>query len=339
MSGPRGSIPPAGRARAALRRKAIAAILLLGTLPALASLAAPGSALAAANPTDTLTYMPTEMVHSSWTQPQVEGFISGLDEYDIGQALLQMPRFKAKGTLQLPAVETQMLGVWAAAAASYNATHGTGMTVTAVFNGQPKGKRLNLELPQTRANVLAAVESVLATGISGVQLDIEPYPTGPGFLALLEGLDAAFARLGFHGRLSVVAPAELSTWSPSYLRRVSELVDQVDPTFYDSEIESIPAYEEWVEQGLAYYSANASAHASIVPVIPSYAPDPWHDPKVEDIANATSALESALASGSRIEGAGIWWWYAFYEERSRHLKTGPDRAAWLARTVELPFSP
>ncbi len=311
-------------------------MLLLGALPALA---APGSALAVANPADTLTYMPTEMVHSSWTQAQVEGFIAGLGEYDIGQALLQMPRFKAKGTLSLPPVESQMLGVWAGAAASYDAAHGTAVTVTAVFNGQPKGKRLNLELPQTRANVLAAVESVLATGVSGVQLDIEPYPTGHGFLVLLEALDGAFARLGFHGRLSVVAPAETSTWSPSYLRRVSELVDQVDPTFYDSEIESIPAYEEWVVQGLAYYSANVSAHAAIVPVIPSYAPDPWHDPKVEDIANATSALESALASGSRIEGAGIWWWYAFYEERSRHLKTGPDRAAWLARTVELPFSP
>ncbi len=152
--------------------------------------------------------------------------------------------------------------------------------------GRAKPKGLDLEKAATRANMVAAIESALAAGISGVQLDIEPYPTGPGFIALLEELDASFARLGFHGRLSVVAPAETSTW-----------------------------------------------------VIPCYAPDSWHDPAVENIATATSALAAALTDGSRVNGAGIWWWYAFFYEDHGHFKTTACRSAWQLGTVELPFSP
>jgi hypothetical protein len=317
------------------RRRVWALVLVSLSLP----LVSASAASALADPTETLTYMPTELVHSIWTPGQVGGFLAELDEYDIGQALLQMPRFRGNGKIKLPASNEQMLGVWAAQAASYNAEHGTAMTVTAVFNGVPKRRAFDLERASTRANLVAAVESALATGISGVQLDIEPYPTGPGFIELLEALDATFARLGFHGRLSVVAPADTATWPPAYLERVGELVDQLDPTFYDSELESAGAFEEWIEQGLAYYSANAPAATRIVPVLPSYAPDPWHDPAVENIADATDALAVALAEGSRVNGAGIWWWYAFYYEDHGRFPTAADRAAWRSSTLELPFSP
>ncbi len=315
------------------------AIALLAGLLACAALGAPSAASARADAADTLTYMPTELVHSLWTPAQVDGFLGELSEYDIGQALLQMPRFARKGTLKLPESNEHMLGVWASTAASYDAEHAGQETVTAVFNGVPKAKGLNLEAAGTRANMVAAIDSALSTGISGVQLDIEPYPTGPGFILLLEELDASFARLGFHGRLSVVAPAETSTWPPAYLRRVGELVEQVDPTFYDSELESVPAYQEWVQEGLAYYTVNVPAATLIIPVIPCYAPDPWHDPAVENIATATGALASALGAGSRVNGAGIWWWYAFFDEDHGHFKTAACRAAWQSSTVELPFSP
>ncbi len=322
---------PAARGRRVL-------ILLAGLLAGTAALA-PAAALARADPADMLTYMPTELVHSSWTQSQVEGFLSELGEYDIGQALLQMPRFKHKGTLKLTATEQQMLGVWATAAGAYDAETGSASTVTAVFNGVPKARGLDLEVPATRAHMVAAVESVLATGVTGVQLDIEPYPTGPGFIALLEELDSAFARLGFRGRLSVVAPGDTGTWAPAYLLRVAALVSQLDPTYYDSESASVPAYQAWVAQGLAYYTANVPATTLIIPVIPCYAADPWHDPEVESIAAASGALQAGLAAGSRVNGAGIWWWYAFFDEDGGRFKSAADRAAWQAGTVELPFSP
>ncbi len=319
-----------------MRRRALGPLI---ALLACAALAAPDAAQAQANPADMLTYMPTELVHSIYTQAQVEGFLAELHEYDIGQALLEMPRFKHKGTLKLPASNRQMLGVWAAAAAAYGAETGSDMTVTAVFNAIPKARGLSLEVPATRANMVAAVESTLATGVTGVQLDIEPYPTGPGFIELLEELDASFARLHFAGRLSVVAPEDSATWSPAYLRRVGELVDQLDPTFYDTESETVGAYQALIEEGLAYYTANAPGSAAIIPVIPCYSPDPWHNPAIENVPNATEALEAGLAAGSRVEGAGLWWWYSFYDGHYKDGDAAAERAAWQARTVNLPYSP
>jgi hypothetical protein len=315
------------------------AVLLAGAALLLAgALGTPARALGAANPQETLTYMPTELVHSIWTPAQVDGFLGELSSYDIGGALLQMPKFKKNGTLSVPASNLQMLNVWASQAGAYDAEHGTKLTVTAVFNGVLEPRGLNLGKTATRANMLAAIESILATGVSGVQLDLEPYPLTPGFISMLEELDAAFARLGFHGRLSVVAPAETSTWEPSYLQHVTGLVSQVDPTYYDSELTTAPAYEAWIENSLAYYSAYSSPGARIVPVIPSYAANRWHDPSVENIATATSALAGALSAGRRINGAGIWWWYGFFDNRPRY-NASADRAAWLSATILLPFSP
>jgi hypothetical protein len=321
-----------GRARRPMALLPAAAALFLGC-----ALGAP-SALGAANPQDTLTYMPTELVHSIWTPSQVDGFLGDLASYDIGQALLQMPRFKKKGTVVVPASNREMLGVWANTAAAYNAEHGTQLAVTAVFNGNLKAKGLDLANRATRANMLAAIESAIATGISGVQLDLEPYPVSAGFISLLEEADAALARLGFQGRLSVVAPGNTSRWAPAYLRRVTELVSQVDPLYYDSELASASEYEAWVQQSLAYYSANAAPGVRIVPVIPSYAANPWHIPAVENIATATSALNDALGAGSRINGAGIWWWYGFFDNKPRY-NASADRAAWQSTTTSLAFTP
>ena len=311
-----------------------------GLLAALALiLAVPAAASARADPSRMLTYMPTELVHSLYGPAQVEGFIGELAEYDIGQALLQMPHFNKRGAIMLPASNQQMLGTWARAASSYDEATGSDVTVTAVFNGVPKANGLNLELPATRARMIAAVLAVVAEGISGVQLDIEPYPTGPGYLALLEELRRALDRQGFSGRLSVVAPGDSWTWSPAYLGRVGELVDQLDPTFYDTEYATVGAYQELIEEGLAYYSAAAPPGVSIIPVIPCYSPNPWHDPAIENVPSATAALAGALAQGSRVDGAGLWWWYAFYYGHYKHGDAAAERAAWQAQTVNLPFSP
>lgn len=282
--------------------------------------------------------MPTELVHSPHSSEQVEGFIGELSEYDIGQALLQVPAFNRKGMIKLPESSREMLGVWSRAAASYDAEHGSEVTVTAVFNAVPKPKGLSLEAAATRARMVATIESVLETGVGGVQLDIEPYPTGPGYIALLEELDAALARLGDPARLSVVAPGDDRTWSAPYLRRVGELVAQLDPTFYDTEYEAVAPYQELIEESLAYYSAAAPSSTAIIPVIPCYSPDPWHNPAIENIPNATAALAAAIGAGSRVEGAGIWWWYSFYYGHYKGGSAAAERAAWLAQTVNLPYT-
>jgi hypothetical protein len=307
----------------------------------LAALVCSASAAADADPQEMLIYMPSGLIHSLHPAAEVDEYLARVDSYDIGQIVFAMPKFKPTGALTVPKHNREMLSSWVGLAAAYDAEHRSELSLTAVFNGKvmTKKKGLDLDDPATRANIVAAVQSSLTLGISGVQLDLEPYPATPGFLTLLEELDATFARAGFHGRFSVTAPATTSNWAPSYLKQVSQLVTQVDPLYYDSESKTIAAYEQWVESSLAYYSANVSPATRIVPVLPSYSADRWHLPSVEDITTATAALAGALTAGSRVDGAGIWSGWGFLLDEEGAYDGSEDRAAWQSSTVELPFSP
>jgi hypothetical protein len=94
-----------------------------------------------------------------------------------------------------------------------------------------------------------------------------------------------------------------------------------------------------VQDSLAYYTANVSPTARIVPVIPSYAANRYHLSSVENIETATAALMGALSAGSRVNGAGIWWWWGFFYDEEGGYEASGDRAAWQSTTVGLPFSP
>jgi hypothetical protein len=327
----------AARLPAALPR----ALALALAMAALALLGVSATALAAANPGEMLIYMPYGLIHSLHPTSEVDESLAEVASYDIGQVVFAMPKFKSTGILKLPRHNAQMLAVWGSQMAAYNAEHATDLTLTAVFNGkvETKKKGLDLEDPATRANIVSAVESSLGLPISGVQLDLEPYPETPGLISLLEELDATFARVGFHGRLSVTAPATIADWTPSYMLAVSRLVSQIDPLYYDSESKSIPVYESWVENSLAYYTANVWPATRIVPVLPSYSADRWHLPSVENITTATAALSSALAAGSRVNGAGICSGWGFLLNEEGAYEGSADRATWQSTTVGLAFSP
>ncbi len=318
-----------------------AVALVAAVIVAVGALGMASRAQATANPSDSLIYMPYGLIHSIHSVEQVDGYLAEIDHYGFGQFIFAMPKFKAGGALKLPRHNREMLLRFSARAGVYDAEHGTSLALTAVYDGKigTRGSQLNLELPETRANIVAGVEATLTDGVSAVQLDLEPYPVTPGFQALLEELDAAFARLGFHGRLSVTAPASISRWSPAYLHRVSELVGQIDPLYYDSESKTITAYQSWMQGSLAYYSQNTAPATRIVPVLPSYSPDRWHLVAVENITTATEALAAGLSSGDRVNGAGIWSGWGFLYDEEGKYDGSEDRAEWLTGTLALPFSP
>jgi hypothetical protein len=315
--------------------------LLLAVLVAGAALALAGRAAAASDPSDSLIYMPYGLIHSIHSVEAVDGYLAEIDHYGIGQFVFAMPKFKAGGLLKVPRHNREMLLRFHERALVYDAAHEASLSLTVVYNGKigTRGHDLNLEEPATRANIVAAIEGTLDDGVSGVQLDLEPYPVTPGFPALLEELDALFARVGFHGRFSVTAPATVSRWPASYLHRVSELVTQIDPLYYDSESKTVAAYESWVQSGLAYYSENVAPGTRIVPILPSYSADPWHLTAVENITTATAALAAGLSAGDRVNGAGIWSGWGFLMDEEGKYDGSEDRATWLSATMLLPFSP
>ncbi len=321
------------------RRARVAAGAALAAL-AFALAAAPGAGAALA-PAEALTYIPAGFLHNEHPQAVLEETLEALDAYGIAQNLLPLKNLKRNGTLKLSRRERAMFSRWAAATSAYDEAHGAGIVAVASLGGKVKGSSLSLEDPAVRANILAGVETVLALGAGGVSLDLEPYPTSHGFVVLLEQIDTLFAAKGFHGRLSVTAPATVGRWSPGYTEEVTALLGQVDPLFYDSERATAVSYEQWVREGLAYYSAHTALATRIVPDLPSYGANRWHIPAVENLATATSAVEEALAEGSRVNGAGIFWWWGFYydEEGEGSYDGAADRETWLGRTVLVPFSP
>ena len=310
------------------------------TLACLLAVGVP-SASAALAPEEALTYIPYGFVHDEHSAALITETLEALQRYGIGQNLLPLPKLKANGTLKLNKHELKMLGLWVAGTAAYNAEHGTSILAVGSFAGKVKGKSLNLEDPAVRANVVAASETVVSLGLGGLSLDFEPYPTSRGYLTLLSEIDAAFARRGFTGRLAIVAPASVGRWSPSYIEEITPLVGQLDPLFYDSERSTAAAYEQWVREGLAYYSAHSAAGTRLIPDLPSYGPNKWHDPAAENLGTATTAIEGALSEGSRVNGAGIFWWWGFYfnEEGEGAYEGAPDRETWLTRTLGVAFTP
>jgi hypothetical protein len=299
------------------------------------------TASAALAPSEALTYIPYGFIHNEHSAELVNETLGQLSSYGIGQALLPLPNFKKNGSFKLSRKESHMVSLWAATTREYDLAHGADLIATVDFGGKVKGKSLDLEESSVRGNMVAAVETVLAMGVGAVSLDLEPYPESRGFVVLLEELDMAFARRGFDGRLSVVAPASAGRWSPAYMAEVTGLVSQVDPLFYDSERKTAAAYEQWVREGLADYSANTAPGTRIIPVLPSYGASREHDPAVENLTTATTAVEEGLEEGSRVNGAGSFWWWGFYydEEGEGEYEGAPDRAAWLTRTLDVPFQP
>ena len=319
------------RGRAVRLSLALVAVALLLALSA-------GGASARLDPEDALTYIPNGYIHNTHEASEVDEILAALDSHGIDQAILPMPKLKRDGTMKVPRKEARMIPLWVSRVAAYDAAHTSNLSMVAVFDGRIKKNGLNLEDATVRANVVASIESMIGQGVGGVQLDFEPYPTSPGFVTLLEEIDAAFARLGFHGGLSVCAPATVGRWSPTYIAQVTSHLTQVDPLFYDSELTSAAAYEKWVREGLSFYSANTAPTARIVPVIPSYGTNRWHNPTVESIATATSALSEALQAGTRVNGTGIFWWWGFYYEEEGAYNPAADQAAWPG-TLALPFTP
>jgi hypothetical protein len=314
----------------------------LGLACALAlALAAVPSASAALAPEEALTYIPFGFIHGEHSAALREETLAQLDAYGIGQMLLPLPNFKRTGVLKLSRTELRTIPAWSSQTASYNLAHGTHTIAVASLGGKVKGKSLDLEAAAVRANMLAGIERVLSMGVGAISLDLEPYPTSHGFVLLLEEIDAAFVRVGFTGRLSIVAPATAGRWSVQEMQEVTPLVSQVDPLFYDSERKTVASYEQWVREGLAYYSQHTAPGTRIVPDLPSYGPNKWHDPAVENLATATTAVEEALQEGRRVNGAGIFWWWGFFynEEGEGAYEGAPDRNTWLTRTLSVPFTP
>ncbi|GAB6898734.1 hypothetical protein JCM9957A_18240 [Kineosporia succinea] len=137
-----------------------------------------------------------------------------------------------------------------------------GVRVQAWLGNKLGDDRLDLSSEQSRANVLAGVDSVLAGGFDGVHFDFEPSKDGNE--DVLRVFEATHAKTQAAGRLLSVATPPVdplpgahllaglvptqSQWSTGYLRRVAQTVDQIAIMSYDTALPSERAYRGYVRR-------------------------------------------------------------------------------------------
>jgi hypothetical protein len=150
------------------------------------------------------------------------------------------------------------------------------------------------------ADSLAAL--VASAGLDGVMLDMEPFSADNSNYT---GLLAEIRRHLGSTWVGVTAPVPLRRWSPSFMATVSSYVDAVSPMAYDSGIGDTAGYANWVAESLSTYRANLEPGTQLLPSIPAYGPNRWHDPAVENLDSVRPALESV----GGVEGAAVYWWW------------------------------
>lgn len=170
--------------------------------------------------------------------------------------------------------------------------------------GGPNGSEARPANAKWRASFAANVRALLTAHprLAGVQINIEPLPTGDtNFLALLDELHAALPA----GKiLSVAAYPPPTRWHPypdvhwdeAYFREVTRRCDQLAVMMYDAAQRVPRMYQhlmaDWTEEVLAW-----SEGKPVLLGVPTYddAGVGYHDPQVENLTNALMGIHRGLS--------------------------------------------
>jgi hypothetical protein len=159
--------------------------------------------------------------------------------------------------------------------------------------------------PSTYDNIAGWIASAVQQyGLDGVMLDFEPFtrdnPLLPG---LLERIRAAAPQAW----IDITAP--IDRWSDPFITAVASQVNALSPMLYDTTLVSPTAYVDLVASTVVRYSRAAGSAVLVTPSIPAYKANAWHDPTVENIADADQGLQAAVAQNARVDGAAVYWWW------------------------------
>jgi len=166
------------------------------------------------------------------------------------------------------------------------------------------GVQCKPESSKWRANFVSSAIELLQSHprLAGVQINIEPMPTGnPGFLILLEDLRRVMPDRKI---LSVAAYPPPTRWHPvpevhwdeSYFRQVSARADQLAVMMYDTAIKWQKPYRhlmsEWTVEILIW-----GQESEVLLGLPVYddAGVGYHHPRVENLSNSLMGIHAGLS--------------------------------------------
>ena len=179
----------------------------------------------------------------------------------------------------------------------------------------------NVDAHQNMADFCAFLVAEDGCRCDGVHIDFEPVrQDNPTYLQLMQTMRAA---IGDDKHFSVALP--LLTLSADYIHDISLVVDQIGIMCYATGINDSVEYIDLISSEVARFSAAMDPNCELCPIIPNYTMYGYmHNPQTENIINCSAAIDQAIGQGANVHGAGLWWWYEFYEE---------DKVDWLTYWV------
>ncbi|MGD9321055.1 MAG: glycoside hydrolase family 18 protein [Desulfobacteraceae bacterium] len=201
------------------------------------------------------------------------------------------------------------------------------------------GVHCSPQSPEWRTNFVSSVVHLLQshTRLGGVQLNIEPMPSGhKGFLVLLEELRRAMPDDKI---LSVAAYPPPTRWHPfpevhweeEYFRQVAQRVDQMVVMMYDSAIRWQKPYQHlmssWTSDVLSW-----TGDTKVLLGIPVYddAGVEYHFPQVENLRNALLGIHAGLSQFKSVpdnySGVAIYCEWEMDDQEWEYLRKEFEKA-------------
>lgn len=157
--------------------------------------------------------------------------------------------------------------------------------------------------PRWRANFVSSVVDLLKKHprLAGVQLNIEPMPTGnSGFLALLDELrqampDGKILSVAAYPPPTIWHPFPEVHWDESYFRQVAQRADQLAPMMYDTALK-LPKFYRHLMSAWTSDVLDWSGDAQVLLGVPVYNDTgvKYHLPNVENLQNALLGIHAGL---------------------------------------------
>lgn len=163
--------------------------------------------------------------------------------------------------------------------------------------------------------------------LAGVQLNVEPWPSGDSDMLLL--LDELKNVMPKGKILSIAAyppptrwqPAKEVHWEQAYYQQVAKRADQMVVMMYDTALHQSKLYEllmrQWTREVLTW-----GAPTPTLLGLPAYddADVPWHDPKVENLHHALRGIHAGLedldnAARKNYRGIAIYCHWEMTDEK------------------------
>lgn len=166
------------------------------------------------------------------------------------------------------------------------------------------GRDALIHSPRWREGFVASVLDLLERhpGLAGVQINIEPLPSGEqAYILLLETLRE---KMPGDRLLSVAAypppiplnPAREVYWDTPFIRRVADPADQLAFMLYDTGLKERRLYISLLELWLWRIFPAVGPEADVLLGLPAYddAGVPWHDPAVENLESGLLGIHAGL---------------------------------------------